>query len=145
MAAYEELTNTQLLALPTHRLYTIYQLYRQNSYYLNYHEDEESGEGYRMRRASVDDACKFIKAELDKRGHIPRKDKSKETHPDKHLSGRSYWEELSLRRGYEPAQPRQGSIKNPEDAVGLQVYKKSKKPFKSKNIYNTVKFTIIVK
>jgi hypothetical protein len=38
---------------------------------------------------------------------------------------------------------RVGSIKNPNDAIGLQVYKGSKKPFKSKNVYNTVKTVTI--
>jgi len=144
MAAYEELTNTELLALPTHRLYAIYQLYRQNSYYMNYHENDESDEGYRMRCVSVNNACEFIKAELDKRGHIPRKHENVERESGSRKKPQRSMSWLR-REQHEVALIKQhvGSINPPEDAIGLQVYKKSKKPFKSKNLYNTVKSVTI--
>lgn len=133
MAAYNELTYDELFALPTHRLYAIYKLIRQDDY---------------PNTAILSDKAQAIKWELDRRGHIPRKHENKKPKKAKHLSGATRWvEDLERRcekdpystRGYDVAKDRVGSIKNPEEAIGLQVYKKSKKPFKSKNIYNTVK------
>ena len=149
MATYEELTDDQLLALPTHRLYTIYKLYRKHYLHMCNHSIEEGDEPARMYLTSLRSGCEFIKAELDKRGHIPRKHESKEPKPTKHLSGADRYEEhctarskvnTDAYRSYtQPAQPHVGSIKVPSETIGLQVYKKSKKPFKSKNLYNTVK------
>lgn len=143
MAAYEELTDAELYELPTHRLYNIYKLYRKSDKLISgstrYDEYYDAATSLAQRHQRIQQKCEFIKSVLDSRGHIPREDKSKTSKPAKHLSGVSYVEEWEARRGLEPAAVRQGSIKNPEDAIGLQVYKKSKKPFKSKNLYNTVK------
>lgn len=135
MAAYHELTDEQLLALPTNRLYTIYKLWRTADLHVSSYEADDLSE----HNLFVRNKCRFIKAELDKRGHIPREDKSKKATPTKHLSGVSYWEERGARKYDQSAKEVHGSIENYEDAIGLQVYKKSKKPFKSKNLYNTVK------
>ena len=75
---------------------------------------------------------------MDKRGHIPRKHNPEGANVETPFGGGkySYW---FRHTDPKPAKDVHGSIENYEDAIGLQVYKKSKKPFKSKNIYNTVK------
>lgn len=132
MAAYYELTDEQLLALPTNRLYTIYKIYRTGPLTLSGYEDD-----FTEHDRLISDRCDLIKAELDKRGHIPRKHNPTGANVENPFSSKcSYW----FRQHVNPIkEPQHGSIENYEDAIGLQVYKKSKKPFKSKNIYNTVK------
>ena len=138
MSSYTELSDNQLLALPTHRLYTIYKLYRTSYlHHSTYYDDWRDGSDrndYTIETARRHD---LIKVELDKRGHIPRKHNPEGANvetPYRSKYGYGFWYTAP-----EPAKEVHGSIVNYEDAIGLQVYKKSKKPFKSKNLYNTVK------
>ena len=130
MSAYYELTDEQLLALPTHRLYTIYKLYRSSAlhsgYYESYNED--------LPESDTDQKVAIIKAELDKRGHIPRKHNPNGVNVEKPFSNYKGWFVEPERQ----REPKHGSIENYEDAIGKRVFKNSKKPFKSKNLYNTV-------
>jgi len=137
MAAYYELTDDQLLALPTNRLYNIYKIYR-TSYLHNsdYYDDWRDGSERNKSTMETDRRHDLIKAELDKRGHIPRKHNPEGANVEKPF-GSKCWH--YFRTDPQPAKEVHGSIENYEDAIGLQVYKKSKKPFKSKNLYNTVK------
>ena len=89
MSSYEELTNEQLLALPTHRLYTVYKLYRKSDALIFGRSDEyyDDDRALADRHQAVRDKCEFIKAELDERGHIPRIHENKNSKSTKHLSG----------------------------------------------------------
>lgn len=60
MASYEELTDEQLLVLPTHRLFNIYKLYRElnlwisgNSHYGEYYDDTALAARHQMIQKSV--------------------------------------------------------------------------------------------
>ena len=103
-------------------------------YSYDYNERGRDDNGYEEMEAKRD----FVKAELSTRGHIERDKTNAPMTKRSALRNRarrffSWWIEKP-----EPKIP-QGSIKNPDDAIGLQVFKNSKKPFKSKNVYNTVK------
>ncbi len=137
MSTWQELTNEQLEALPTNRLYTVYKLYRSLAYYLWYRHDTcGSNNNYK----EIGDKQDFIKNILDTRGHIEREEEKPQTgKPSKQAMER---EEKKWSSYYFLDQPARaelvGSIKNAASAIGKQVYKKSKKPFKSKRAYNTV-------
>ncbi len=134
MSRWQELTEDQLTALPTHRLYTVYKLMVVSRATMSYdHFERGNDNDYEKMEAK----CKFVKSVLDTRGHIER-DKT-----DKPWTKRSALRcaERMAFSWFRPKPEReipQGSIKVPETAIGLQVYKTSKKPFKSKNVYNTV-------
>lgn len=71
MPAYYELTNEQLAALPTKRLYNIYRKWQVHEGYANYHH----GTTGQMEKDEYDERtkkCEFIKTELDNREHIER-------------------------------------------------------------------------
>lgn len=137
MSSYAELTDEQLLALPTHRLYNIFKLYRSSVLWsAGYYNDWRDGNERNERTREILRRHDLIKVELDKRGHIPRKHNPEGANVEKPFSSKfGYY----YRTDPKPAKEVHGSIENYEDAIGLQVYKKSKKPFKSKNLYNTVK------
>ncbi len=149
MSAYTELSNEQLEALPTDRLYTIYKLYRKKDLHnANYYDDWRDGFDRNEDTIRIHSKCVFIKSILDKRGHIPREKESKKKKTPPHLAGRCRWmEQLAEDRITRPyispgvvlPKEQQGTIKDPDVAIGKQVYKVSKKKFKSKNLYNTVK------
>ena len=127
MSSWRELTFDQLKALTTHRLYSVYKLLQGSIGYGYYDSDTEGAQ-----------KAEFIKAELDNRGHIERK-----AQPEPGSTERSrnrqvgWWNSTSTMRPQrmDPT----GPIKIAEDCIGKQVHKISKKPFKSKQVYNTVK------
>jgi len=138
MSRWQDLTEDQLTALTTHRLYTVYKLALEScarkSY--DYWERGDKDNGYK----EMETKCVFIKNILNGRGHIerdktdsPTTERSAKRHADRMRHGYSWLREPERERIPE------GSIKVPEDCIGKQVYKTSKKPFKSKNVYNTVK------
>jgi hypothetical protein len=90
----------------------------------------------------VEAKCDAIKALLDERGHVETpevkitqntRDPLLATHFRK--ESKNLWSSLY---NPQPAEPRFGKITDLESCVGRQVYKTSKKPFKSKLVYNTV-------
>ncbi len=129
--SYGNLTTEQVLALPTHRLLKVYQNVRNgtfggSSWY--YDENAEPTEDETLRD--------LIKNELDTRPHverdIPKNGPGKLSVP-MYKADDGFWN-----WGTPPKKNPVGSITNPEEAIGKQVFKISKKPFKSKNVYNTV-------
>jgi len=147
MAAYIDLTNEELEKLPTHRLYEVYKRYRKSDL-TDVTDDWCEGNDRTDVTKRTHDKCVFIKSVLDGRGHLPHKHENHEPKKTKHLGGECRWVEQVVENrktnqyhspGLTIAGEQAGSIKVPEDVIGLQVYKKSKKPFKSKNLYNTVK------
>lgn len=135
MTTWRDLTEEQLTALPTHRLYTVYKLMIESRGRKRYDQFERGVEvGYHEMAAK----CEFVKSELNTRPHIEREKVQPNYGLGKHSRWRNNWYTTWLEAKNPPKIP-VGSIVNPEDVIGLQVFKTSKKPFKSKNIYNTVK------
>lgn len=144
MSNWYELTNKELESLPTHRLYKVYQLWQKRSSLLGYRASEYFGggdtEAEETYRASKTQRL-FIKNILDERGHIERDEpKAKTGKPSKQALAREerkwkYWHWQLTEPNVEP----KCLIENPESCIDKQVFKRSKKPFKSKNHYNTVK------
>ena len=134
MPAWNDLTEEQLTALPTHRLYTVYKLMVASRGYLSYHHYEYGDDNGHME---MNDKCEFVKAELDTRGHIEREKVPANTG----VSERSIERRFGWLRLYNEHVPcvHKNKIEDLEGAIGKQVFKTSKKPFKSKNLYNTVK------
>ena len=129
MSAWNELTNEQLAALPTHRLYTVYKIMQgvrgRKSYEHFTWGDDNDYEEFNAK-------CEFVKAELDTREHVTRHIHVGSTRSAERRFG-WLWNPESTVREHEC------KIEDLEGAIGQQVYKGSKKPFKSKNVYNTVK------
>jgi len=136
MSTWQELTEEQLNQLSTHRLLNILRLARVRDYNYAYQYDAET----RASDPELGEAEIFfnlVKKIADGREHIARKD------IDDAINDNNPAKEYKPFRGWfndEPA-PRipQGSITDANACIGLQVYKPSKKPFKSKRAYNTVK------
>lgn len=129
MSTWRELTYDQLKALTTHRLYNVYKMLQVSVGYDAFYEASEGEES----DDELLEKARFIKAELDTRGHIERKEIPADSERAK-ARRKTIWE-WPLPEQHKPV----GPIKHPEDCVGEQVYKTSGKPFKSKNKYNTVK------
>lgn len=144
----EKLSEEQILKLPTPRLLNVYRDLQIEAGYDSYDcyttgEQDDESKHINDRR----DFRAAVKAELDTRPHVERT--SKKQNHSKPFQSRNGRNPLHDRYrdihgfwiwGVEPKPEREGSIKENdlEAAIGQQVYKKSKKPFKSKNIYNTV-------
>lgn len=152
--SWQNLTQEQLEALPTPRLLNIYKLARNGTWCKCYCGGSCDCEEQRA-------PSQRIKAILDRREHVDTP-QAKVTHKtqDPILNGRysanrwsryssnmrriSWSENAAIQAGTMvktkegTVRPAFGPIKNLEEAVGCQVMKISKKPFKSKGLYNTV-------
>ena len=132
MAAWNELSCGQLEKLSTKRLYEIFKKYQFSFGYRSYEKNECGIEPpsddsiFRVR-------YEHIKSILDKREHL---DRVKDHKPKDGISRAR----KRLEERYAPKLPeREGPIKDAVACIGKQVFKRSKKPFKSRNKYNTVK------
>lgn len=141
MSTWDTLTNEQLATLPTHRLYQVYKRFRQCTAYLGYRSGWDDN-CTNPENIKAEATCKFIKSILDLRGHIERSDepevkpyheRSKKSQAREDRKWSYYWRNKSV----EYVKP--CLIQDPEACIGKQVFKISRKPFKSKNFYNTVK------
>ena len=132
MASWQDLTNEQLLALPTNRLYTVYKLMQKRRGHL-YYDINERGKDDPDAQEKIK-TFDLVKAELDTRGHIEREKVAP-----------NYGRSTKPNQNYDWFNPKPacedpvGPIKDPSAYIGKQVFKRSKKPFKSKQFYNTVK------
>jgi len=131
MSNWYDLTNEQLEALPTHRLYEVYKRYQSSDAYYSYRSDVR-GEHLETNIAATRE---FIKTVLDERGHI---DRPKQSQISTKPLGERYYPSSFFDRDYSKPHVPKGPIKDAYDCIGKQVFKTSKKPFKSKNAYNTV-------
>ena len=124
--SWEDLTDEQLLALPTHRLLIVFrQIYNEMELKRN-----------------------LIKGVLNNRPHVERKEQPEPTLLRSGKIGpkararrerRNRWRFPLWRLPEDEPSPPVGPITDPESAIGQQVFKRSNKPFKSKDVYNTVK------
>ncbi len=126
MAAWRELTDTELQKLPTHRLYQVYKLCRNADNHCHDWDEQTPADLENIRKRE------YIKLLLDNRGHVERDIPEERTNLGKM---RSYWANYSASE----VKTKKGPIKDALDCIGKQVMKRSKKPFKSKAKYNTVK------
>ena len=129
--SWQNLTQEQLEALPTARLLNVYKLARTGTWCTCYCD-------MRCDCSEQRAPAERIKAILDQRGHVDTgRIKVTSRTGDPKLTGtwQRNWEWLNTLK---PAEVREGPIKDLESAIGQQVYKTSGKPFKSKEVYNTV-------
>ncbi len=126
-----DLTNEKILNLPTHRLLDVYRMVRDEA-----RKDPWNWDNDCSIESESGKFAREIKAELATRGHVDSEQKvtSKTKDPAlKPWSGKWHKRWVNHNR---PAPV--GSIVDLQGAIGKQVYKTSKKPFKSKRAYNTV-------
>jgi len=138
--SWQNLTQEQLEALPTHRLLEVYKRCRSAVYNSN---TCMCWGHCTCTETPVEAMRKSIKAILDGRGHVETTEVKVTPKTRNPFSQRRFRKNLA--RGYasplynpKPAEPRTGTITDLESCVGRQVFKTSKKPFKSKLVYNTV-------
>jgi len=127
MSAWQDLTEEQLEKLSTHRLLNVLRQARKKRD--NFLYQHESGYCDSVTLAEADVFFQMVKKIADSKEHITRK------HVEDLNDRKAYAEGARFnQKQYVP----QGNIKDAASAIGKQVYKSSKKPFKSKNFYNTV-------
>lgn len=153
MPGYHELTDEQLANLPTHRLLKVYRRMLEDQGYSRYDAFERGRKAEELRWNELNRKTTFIKTVLNTRGHVETGEAPKHKTADGTSLHRASNRRIEMRKqrqwhwynlgDYQPTEPRIGPIAEPETAIGKQVQKISKKPFKSKNFYNTVKSVTI--
>lgn len=120
MSSWRELTDNQLDSLSTYRLLAILKMARDGAW----------------STGSTDERIfNKIKDVLSDREHIGKPVRGIYKTGDPKMF-KALMKKVT--RGEMPKRERVGSIADPKSAIGKQVYKRSKKPFKSKQLYNTV-------
>ena len=139
MSTWDTLTKEQLEMLPTHRLLAVYKLMIERRGRMSY-DAFESGRIEESEYYKLDGRCELVKAELNTREHVERdKSQAERKYPRSKQALARADRSLRSRWSYEKEIVHAGPTENLDDCIGLQVFKKSKKPFKSGNAYNTVK------
>lgn len=134
MSTWYELTEEKLNKLSTHRLLNVLRLAR-----YQYNDSAHLNDIGYVSSAELSEReifFRLVKKIADGREHIPRKDVDDAINDNKPAS-----EYKPFRSWFSnEVAPRipQGSITDAGACIGKQVYKSSKKPFKSKQLYNTV-------